>query len=94
MVEKLIAIEVAYAKPDHQVIIPLEMPEDITVEQAIEASGLLERFPEIDANNLNVGIFGCVCKLEQLIREGDRIEVYRPLIHDPKDARRQRATKR
>ena len=94
MVEKLIAIEVAYAKPDHQVIIPLEMTEDITVEQAIEASGLLERFPEIDANNLIVGIFGCVCKLEQLIREGDRIEVYRPLIHDPKDARRQRATKR
>ena len=94
MVEKLITIEVAYAKPEQQVIISLEMPEDTTVEQTIKASGILERFPEIDTSDLKVGIFGNVCKLERLIREGDRIEVYRPLIHDPKDARRERASKR
>jgi putative ubiquitin-RnfH superfamily antitoxin RatB of RatAB toxin-antitoxin module len=94
MVEKLITIEVAYAKPEQQVIISLEMPEDTTVEQTIKASGILEQFPEIDTSDLKVGIFGNVCKLERLIREGDRIEVYRPLIHDPKDARRERASKR
>jgi len=94
MVEKLITIEVAYAKPEQQVIISLEMPEDATVEQTIKASGILEQFPEIDTSDLKVGIFGNVCKLERLIREGDRIEVYRPLIHDPKDARRERASKR
>ncbi len=94
MVEKLIAIEVAYAKPDQQVIIPLYMPENTTVEQTIKASRLLEQFPEIAASDLNVGIFGSVCKLEQPVRDGDRIEVYRPLINDPKDARRQRAAKR
>jgi putative ubiquitin-RnfH superfamily antitoxin RatB of RatAB toxin-antitoxin module len=94
MVEKLITIEVAYAKPEQQVIISLEMPEDTTVEQTIKASGILEQFPEIDTSDLKVGIFGNVCKLERLIREGDRIEVYRPLIHDPKDARRERASRR
>lgn len=94
MAEKLITIEVAYAKPEQQVIISLEMPEDTTVEQTIKASGILEQFPEIDTSDLKVGIFGNVCKLERLIREGDRIEVYRPLIHDPKDARRERASKR
>ena len=94
MVEKLITIEVAYAKPEQQVIISLEMPEDTTVEQTIKASGILEQFPEIDTSDLKVCIFGNVCKLERLIREGDRIEVYRPLIHDPKDARRERASKR
>ena len=61
MVEKLITIEVAYAKPEQQVIISLEMPEDTTVEQTIKASGILEQFPEIDTSDLKVGIFGNVC---------------------------------
>ncbi len=94
MVERLLEVEVAYAKSEQQVIVSLEMPEGTTVQQALKASGLLERFPEIDADDLNVGIFGAVCKPEQLLKWGDRVEVYRPLIHDPKDARRQRATKR
>jgi len=62
-------------------------------EAAIQASGLLELFPEIALTELKVGIFGVAGKLDQLVREGDRIEIYRPLVHDPKEARRQRALK-
>ncbi len=93
MAETLIAVEVAYANPEQQEIVALELPEGVTVEQAIQASGLLERFPEIAATDLNVGIFGRVCKLEQPLRQADRVEIYRPLLHDPKEARRQRAAK-
>jgi uncharacterized protein len=90
----MLDIEVAYAKPDQQVIVALEMPEGATVEQAVSASGLLERFPEIDRINLNAGIFGSICKLDQHLKQGDRVEIYRPLLHDPKEARRQRAAKK
>lgn len=94
MAEPLIDIEVAYAKPEQQVIVTLTLPEGATVEQAIKASGLLNRFPEIDATDIKAGIFGCVCKLDQTLKQGDRVEIYRPLLHDPKEARRQRAAKR
>ena len=93
MADKLIDVEVAYAKPEQQEIVALKMPEGTTAEQAIISSGLLNRFPEIDGADLKVGIFGSVCKLDQLLRQGDRVEIYRPLIHDPKEARRQRAAK-
>jgi putative ubiquitin-RnfH superfamily antitoxin RatB of RatAB toxin-antitoxin module len=93
MDETLIDVEVAYVNPEQQVIVALEMQEGVTVEQAIKASGLLNRFPEIDATDLKVGIFGSVCKLDQPLRQADRVEIYRPLIHDPKEARRQRAVK-
>ena len=93
MDETLIDVEVAYANPEQQVIVALEMQEGVTVEQAIQASGLLNRFPEIDAPDLKVGIFGSVCKLDQPLRQADRVEIYRSLIHDPKEARRQRAVK-
>ena len=89
----MIDVEVAYANPEQQVIVALEMQEGVTVEQAIQASGLLNRFPEIDATDLKVGIFGSVCKLDQPLRQADRVEIYRHLIHDPKEARRQRAVK-
>ncbi|MDD5412770.1 MAG: RnfH family protein [Methylobacter sp.] len=89
----MVNVEVAYAKPEEQVIVTLAMPEGVTVEAAIKASGLLELFPEIISSELKAGIFGEGCKLDQLVKEGDRIEIYRPLIHDPKDARRQRAIK-
>ena len=94
MAEALIDVEVAYATPDQQMIVALKMAEGTTVEQAINASGLLDRFPEIDAADIKVGIFGNVCKLDQQLRKDDRVEIYRPLIHDPKEARRQRAVKR
>jgi hypothetical protein len=93
MVEALIDVEVAYATPEEQIIVALKMPEDATVEQAINASALLSRFPEIDAADIKAGIFGCVCKLNQQLRQADRVEIYRPLIHDPKEARRHRAAK-
>ena len=87
----MVEFEVAYANPEEQVIVALEMPEDATIRDAIQASGLLKRFPELALSELNAGIFGVVCKLDQIIGEGDRIEIYRPLVHDPKEARRQRA---
>jgi len=93
MDETLIAIEVAYATDEQQVIVALNMPVGSTAEQAIQVSGLLNRFPEIAATDLNVGIFGSVCKLAQPLRQADRVEIYRPLIHDPEEARRQRAVK-
>ena len=89
----MVNVEVAYAKPEEQAIVTLTMPEGATVEAAIKASGVLERFPEIGLSELKAGIFGEVCKLDQPVKEADRIEIYRPLIHDPKDARRQRALK-
>ncbi|HEY8036879.1 MAG TPA: RnfH family protein [Methylobacter sp.] len=89
----MVNVEVAYAKSEQQVIVTLAMEEGATVEAAIKASGLLELFPEIVLSELKAGIFGVACKLDQSVREGDRIEIYRPLIHDPKEARRQRALK-
>jgi putative ubiquitin-RnfH superfamily antitoxin RatB of RatAB toxin-antitoxin module len=89
----LIAIEVAYATSEQQALIALDMLEGVTIEQAIRASGLLARFQEIDGADIKVGIFGSVCKLDQPLKQGDRVEIYRPLRHDPKEARRQRAAK-
>jgi hypothetical protein len=88
---ELMRIEVAYATPEQQVIVALELPENSTVETAINASGLLARFPEIELSA--VGIFGKACALHQLLKTGDRVEIYRPLHNDPKEARRQRAKK-
>ena len=93
MAEALIDVEVAYATPEQQMIIALKMLEGATVEQAINASGLLDCFPEIAAGDIKAGIFGNICKLDQHLRQADRVEIYRPLIHDPKEARRQRAAK-
>ena len=93
MVEEFIAIEVAYALPNQQVIIALTLAKGATAEQAISASKLLDFYPDINKTELNVGIFGCVCKLNDLLKAGDRVEIYRPLHHDPKEARRQRALK-
>lgn len=84
-------VEIAFALPHQQIILPLEAPENCTVEKAVDASGILERFPEIDLSKNKVGIFGKLVKLDTLLGEGDRVEIYRPLIIDPKQARRQRA---
>jgi uncharacterized protein len=86
-------IEVAYATPEQQVIITLELPEGTTVETAISASGLLQRFSDIDLSQNAVGVFGKVCVLNQSLKSGDRVEIYRALQHDPKEARRQRANR-
>jgi putative ubiquitin-RnfH superfamily antitoxin RatB of RatAB toxin-antitoxin module len=86
-----INVEVAYARPDTQVIIPLEVDPGTTVASAIEQSGILYSFPEIDLDKTKVGIFSKICKMDQVLREKDRVEIYRPLIADPKKIRKERA---
>jgi putative ubiquitin-RnfH superfamily antitoxin RatB of RatAB toxin-antitoxin module len=89
--EPQIRIEVVYATPGEQVLEQLQATADATVESAILQSGLLERFPEIDLKTNKVGIFGKVAALSAKLNDGDRIEIYRPLIADPKEARKKRA---
>lgn len=91
MSEALIKIEVVYALPGRQEIIALEVPGGATVQLAIEQSGLLSRYPEIDLKKQKVGIFSKLSKLDSVLRDRDRIEIYRPLIADPKAVRKQRA---
>lgn len=91
MADESIEVEVAYARPDEQVILALEVPAGATIEDAIRRSAILDRFPEIDLAINKVGVFGKVGRLDQELARGDRVEIYRPLIADPKEARKQRA---
>jgi putative ubiquitin-RnfH superfamily antitoxin RatB of RatAB toxin-antitoxin module len=84
-------VEVAYARPDQQVILSVTLPIDATIEDAIRHSGVLEQFPEIDLAENKVGVFGKLVKLNSSLQPGDRVEIYRSLIADPKEVRRQRA---
>ena len=86
-----ILVEVAYARPDVQVIIPLYVKNGTTLEQAIQQSGVLDDFPEINLDNNKVGIFSKLSPKDTVLREKDRVEIYRPLIADPKEVRKQRA---
>ena len=75
MVDDNMTVEVAYATPEEQVILSVTAAEGTTVQQAIEASGILQHFPEIDLAVNKVGIFSKICKLEQPVNEGDRVEI-------------------
>ena len=86
-----ITVEVAYALPDEQVILNCDLAAGSTVQQAIDASGILDRFPDIDLSTQKIGVFGKLKKPDQVLRDGDRVEIYRPLIADPKEVRKQRA---
>ncbi|MGH8035235.1 MAG: RnfH family protein [Lysobacterales bacterium] len=86
-----IAVEVAYATPQRQRIVKLHVPVGTTAGQAIEASGLRAQFPAIEPCP-EVGIFSRKVPLGEPLREGDRVEIYRPLLADPKEARRERAS--
>ena len=86
-------VEVAYAEPDQQVILKVNVPDDATAQTAIDASGILERFPDIDLEKQKIGIFSRLVTLNQRLQPRDRIEIYRPLLADPKAARRERAAK-
>jgi hypothetical protein len=86
-----IRVEVAYALPHQQVVLPLRLAPGSTVAQAIDASGILARFPEIDLAQNKVGIFGKLTRLDSALRNHDRVEIYRPLVADPKEVRRKRA---
>ncbi len=83
-----------YALRNEQILLALDVEEGTTVRQAIEKSGIQRRFPEVDPARAPVGIFGRLARPDALLRDGDRVEIYRPLIADPKDARRERATRR
>ena len=89
--KQLITIEVAYALPNEQVILSIEVDDGCLVEDAIKRSGILEKYPQIDLSTDKVGIFGKMCKLNAKLKHKDRIEIYRKLIADPKESRRQKA---
>ncbi|AAV81736.1 MULTISPECIES: RnfH family protein [Idiomarina] len=86
-----LTIEVAYATPDKQVLLTVHPQEGATVEECIRMSDVLEQFPEIDLEQQKVGIWNKTVKLNAQPRDGDRIEIYRPLIADPKAVRKRRA---
>ena len=82
---EVMTVEVAYALPARQILLPVEVAVGATVEQALQQSGVLEKFPEIDLASNKVGVFGKLSKLDAVLKAGDRVEVYRALIADPKD---------
>ncbi|MCX8017629.1 MAG: RnfH family protein [Rhodocyclaceae bacterium] len=86
-----IHVEVAYAKPERQEVVPLTLPAGSTLKAALEASGLLAKYPEIDLARGKFGIYSKLAKLDAVLRDRDRVEIYRPLIADPKEVRKQRA---
>ncbi|MBM3341046.1 MAG: RnfH family protein [Betaproteobacteria bacterium] len=89
-----IEVEVVYALPDEQALVRLQLAANATVFEAIEQSGLLARYTRIGAAPLSVGIFGQRVSPATRLKQGDRVEIYRPLTVDPKDARRRRAGSR
>lgn len=93
MTEHLCHIEVVYGQPHKQKILTLSIAENSTVEQAIDKSEILTLFNEIDLATNKVGIWNRTCKLSDEVVDGDRIEIYRPLLADPKEVRKRRAEK-
>lgn len=96
--EATIEVEVAYARPDKQKIIALQVPAGTTALQAVSMSGIVEEFPEIDLATAKMGLFsklfgtrGLKPADEYVLKARDRVEIYRPLIADPKEIRRRRA---
>lgn len=89
-----IAVEVVYALPEQAYVVPLKVNKTTTIKQAIELSGLLQQFPQIDLNQSKVGIYSSLKELNTVLRDGDRVEIYRKLKVDPKEARRRRAEKK
>ena len=86
-----IMVEVAYALPNQQLIIPVQVAPESNAEAAIQKSGILIKFPEIDLGINQIGVFGKLIRLDTPLRNLDRVEIYRPLIADPKEVRKQRA---
>lgn len=93
MSEDVVSISVVFALPNHQEVVRLAVPRGTTVAQAVERSQLAARFPQIDIEKLHCAIFGRVVAIDQIVGEGDRVEVLRPLLIDPKENRRQAAAR-
>ena len=89
-----INIEIIYPLADEQELIELTVAQGTSIQQAIEESGILNKYPAIDLATNKVGIFSKAAKLNDVLRQGDRIEIYRPLIADPKEARKKKALKK
>ncbi len=92
--EQVIQVEVAYATLADQTILKTKVAASSNVRDAIEKSGILNLHPEIDIDKNKVGIFSKLCSLDTKLRAGDRVEIYRPLLIDPKESRKQRAVKK
>jgi uncharacterized protein len=90
-VSETIRVEVAYARPERQLILALDVPVATTALEAVKLSGIEEHFPEIDLATQRLGIFGKLCKPDRPLNAGDRVEIYRPLLVDPRVARRELA---
>ena len=88
---ELLEVEVAYATPEQQYLLSVSVPMGSTVEQAIQQSGICERCPEIDLTAQSVGIFSQLATLQTVLNNADRVEIYRPLLVDPKLQRKERA---
>ena len=84
-------VEVVYASADKQQLVSVDFKPGMSAQEAIRASGLLEVFPEIQLDEAEIGVFSQKIALNDLLEAGDRVEIYRPLLVDPKDRRRQRA---
>ena len=91
--QTLINVEVAYALAENQALLALQVPEGTTALDAARQSGITETFDGIDLDNAKLGIFAKVVSPGQVLREGDRVEIYRPLIADPKEVRKARAAR-
>ncbi len=90
--DDLITVEVVYAKPETQRLLEVRVPRGTTVVEAVRRSGIVEHFPEIDPETADLGIFGQpVTDPERVLEPFERVEIYRPLANDPKQARRERA---
>lgn len=91
MAEEKVEVEVAYARGQAQALIPVTGGPGLTARDAIERSGVIRQFPEIDLAVNKVGIYGKLISLDQVLEPGDRVEIYCPLIADPKEQRKKRA---
>ncbi|SQD80206.1 RnfH family protein [Moritella yayanosii] len=93
MVSIKINVEVIYALPKEQITFTVSVEQGATAQQAIEASGILAKYPEIELNKNKLGIYSRLIKLDTVLQDGERVEIYRPLIADPKEMRKRRALK-
>jgi len=89
--DNTIEVEVAYARPERQLILKVEVPHGTTAIEAARLSGIEEEFPEIELGKNRLGLFGKLCKNDKPLARGDRVEIYRPLLADPRAARRELA---
>ncbi len=90
-IDNMIKVEVLYALPHEQTLLVVTVPQGTALADAVKISGMLEKYTEIDLGTNKVGIFGKLSKLDTVLREKDRVEIYRPLIADPKEVRKRLA---